>query len=204
MARKTDWSLSRETFELLLARLDDEPERAAVEYERLRGLLIRLFRYRGCGEPAELADEVINRVARRIEQGETVRRDEVANYFFGVARNVLREYQRDPDRFGASLDDLPHGAHPAEDPRRLAEAREERLAAERRLGCLEECLGELPAETRRLVVAYYEGEEGVKIRNRRELAEELGVSVNSLRIRMHRIREKLERCVAGCVGRDGG
>jgi DNA-directed RNA polymerase specialized sigma24 family protein len=34
---------------------------------------------------------------------------------------------------------------------------------------------------------------------RRGLARELGVSLTALRIRMHRLRQRLELCVTGCM-----
>lgn len=73
---------------------------------------------------------------------------------------------------------------------------DECLSLEQRLAALEASLAELPAESRDLIVRYYEGEKSVRIRNRRALAEQLGIPPNALRIRMHRLREKLERRVA--------
>ncbi|HWP42680.1 MAG TPA: sigma factor-like helix-turn-helix DNA-binding protein, partial [Blastocatellia bacterium] len=92
--------------------------------------------------------------------------------------------------------------HPSEDPEELMEIVRARTDSEARLRCLEECMQKLPPETRRLIISYYEGEEGAKIENRRRLAEQMDLSVNSLRIRLHRLRERLERCVSGCMNYD--
>jgi hypothetical protein len=46
-----------------------------------------------------------------------------------------------------------------------------------------------------LLIEYYKGEKGDRIRHRKLLARQLGIPPNALRIRVHRIREKLERCV---------
>ena len=53
---------------------------------------------------------------------------------------------------------------------------------------------------RKLILSYYEGA-ATKIENRKQMAESLGISVNGLRIRVHRIREKLEKCITACLGR---
>jgi RNA polymerase sigma factor (sigma-70 family) len=201
-SQKKEWVLTHDAFSRLLAHFDEETGRAAEEYEITRAELIRLFRYRGCNSPCELADEVINRVARKIEEGEIIPRRELTNYFYGVARNVLREHLRDPQSSASAIDELSPSDHPSEDPEELMELYDARSDAETRLACLEVCLEKLPPETRRLVVSYYEGEEGAKIVNRQRLAEEMGVSLNSLRIRLHRLREKLEKCVSECLHSD--
>lgn len=203
-SRKTDWVLSAETFERLLAHFGDERETAATAYELARQKLVRLFRYRGCRSSSELADEVFNRVAHRIERGEQIARDQIGNYLFGVARNVLREYHRRPDGAAVGLDDIAPSAQPIDDPSARADEIEERRIADNRLECLEECLSKEPLETRAMVVEYYEGQEAAKIRNRREMADGLGTTLNSLRIRMHRVRVRLERCVTECLERERG
>ena len=73
---------------------------------------------------------------------------------------------------------------------------------EARLACLDRCLAELPAETRELVLRYYRGEGGAKIEERRMLSIQLGVGAANLRIRLHRLRLRLESCVTKCMGRE--
>lgn len=71
---------------------------------------------------------------------------------------------------------------------------------EKRLDCLEKCVGKLDAQTREMIIGYYHGEERAKIENRRRLAEKFGISQNALTIRACRVREKLEKCVKDCAG----
>jgi DNA-directed RNA polymerase specialized sigma24 family protein len=68
-----------------------------------------------------------------------------------------------------------------------------------RLRCLERCLGKLPIQSQNLILKYYHDEKRAKIDRRKQLAEALGIPVNALRIRAHRIRTTLENCVRGCV-----
>jgi RNA polymerase sigma factor (sigma-70 family) len=199
--RKIEWVINEAAFGGLLALFDADAERAGEKYELMRSKLIRFFRGRGCRASHELADEVMNRMARRVDQGEEIRTETLVGYFYGVAHNVLRESQRNPETNFSSLETLPPSEHPKENPLRLAESITAKQEAERRLACLESCVENLPPETRRLVISYYEEEKGAKIGNRRRLAEAMGIPINALRVRAHRIRAKLEKCVTGCLGR---
>ena len=61
--------LSEESFFRLLARLNTDPVLAGEEYEKLRARLMYFFERKGCRIPAELTDETINRIARKMEEG---------------------------------------------------------------------------------------------------------------------------------------
>jgi RNA polymerase sigma factor (sigma-70 family) len=197
--QKVDRALTSESFNKLLGHLDVDLERAGEKYELIRFELVKFFECRGCVCPQELSDEVINRVARNIMTDKEVPSESVSGYFYGVARNVLREYLRSPERRGDPLDELQLRRHPSQDPAEVNERKMDRARRERKLECLEACAEELPPETRKLIISYYEGEESVKIRNRKRIAEDLGIELNNLRIRVHRIRERLEKCVVTCM-----
>jgi DNA-directed RNA polymerase specialized sigma24 family protein len=116
-----------------------------------------------------------------------------------VARNVLRERARSPEARTQPLDLLTPSAHPPHSPFEAEEEAAKRASSERRLECLESCAGELPPEARLLILSYYEGGAGERITGRKQLAARLGIPINNLRIRAHRIRERLEKCVSSCV-----
>ncbi|HET9532865.1 MAG TPA: hypothetical protein VFQ92_21095, partial [Blastocatellia bacterium] len=59
-------------------------------------------------------------------------------------------------------------------------------------------LQRLSPDNRELILQYYDKEKGAKIESRKQLAERLGISVNTLRMRALRIREYLQRCVENC------
>src|SRR5262245_43479522 len=86
-------SLSPRSFEKLLAFLAPDREAAGWRYEAIRRRLVTFFECRGCPRPEDLADEVIDRVARKVEEGGAVIPSPEA-YFYGVARNVERESWR--------------------------------------------------------------------------------------------------------------
>jgi DNA-directed RNA polymerase specialized sigma24 family protein len=185
--------LTREGFELLLARLHPERDRAGERYEGLRTRLLRFFEYRGCSTSEQAVDETMNRVARRLEGGETIRSEDAAGYFLGVARNVLREYWVRPESAWRALDDVTAGALAA--PVAPVDEDDEGLWA-----CFDRCLGALDAGQRELVLEYYEWGRRQRIGRRQELCRRLGLTVNAMRIRAHRIRASLERCVRDCMG----
>jgi DNA-directed RNA polymerase specialized sigma24 family protein len=177
--------LTGEALDALLCYLDGDREQAGERYLALRRRLARFFECRGCTVPEELADETLDRMAKRLLEGQQVHAAAPGAYAHGFAKNVLREWWRTrrpdpplggPERFAAPP--------PAVD-----------TAAARRERSLEACLTALPEAERHLILKYYQGDEAVLIGPRRELAERLGIGMNALRIRAHRIRTRLEECV---------
>src|SRR4051812_36211790 len=88
--------LRREDFDRLLVWLDSDRERAGEIYERIRWRLVTILASRGCVQSEELADETIDRVARRVADIERTYVGDKAIYFFGVMNNVHHEYLRRP------------------------------------------------------------------------------------------------------------
>lgn len=186
--------LTRESFDILLAQLDPDREKAGERYETIRGKLIRLFEWRGCAAPEDLADETINRVARRMAEGVELRSADPYGYFCAVAHLVFKEVLRRASREHRALDTnaellLPTALPvvPDEEP------------GDRRLDCLRRCLAALQDEQRELVLKYFQGDGN--IRNRKALSQELGIPMNALRIRVHRVRRRLEDCLDDCLHR---
>ena len=183
----TGRTITQGDFDLLLDWLDGDRERAAERYEAIRRKLIRVFAARGCGEAEDLADETIDRVARRAREVAPTYEGEPALYFLGVANRVHLEY-------------LKRGkARPAAPP--PAPDVEE---AERRSACLDECMGRLAPRERELILRYYAESGEAKIAGRRALARELGVEPGNLRVRALRVRATLKECVVECLRRGGG
>jgi DNA-directed RNA polymerase specialized sigma24 family protein len=165
----------------LLAFLDSDRERAGERYEEIRSQLIKIFLCRGCAMAEEMADETINRVARKIEKISSTYTGDPALYFYGVAQMVHLEYAR---RKSKPLPPPPQSAT---------------QEAELRYECLEKCMEKLSPLSRELILAYYGEDKQAKIERRKELAERLGIGANALWIRAHRIRENLKDCVSRCV-----
>jgi DNA-directed RNA polymerase specialized sigma24 family protein len=71
---------------------------------------------------------------------------------------------------------------------------------ERANRCLQKCLDRLTETNRELIMQYYSLEREPKMVRRKELAQSLGISLSTLRFRVHRIRGSLEKCIASCLG----
>ncbi len=164
----------------------------------MRSRLIKFFECRNCEIALDLTDETINRVARRISEGENIPPASLSAYFYGVARNVLKEHRNSPEKNACSLDLLESSRHPVENPLEINRLRSEKNLLEQLLECLDSCVNKLSDKDREIILVYYEGEYGAKIENRRKIARIFGMNINNLRIRVFRIREKLERCVQLC------
>jgi DNA-directed RNA polymerase specialized sigma24 family protein len=175
------WILTGDAFERLLATLNPDRERAAVTYEQLRVRIIGLLRWWGAAAAEQLADETLDRVARKLLEGTVVPQVSLGAYVRGVARLVFYESSRERleplSGFEAAAISLEDGAAAGE--------------------CLDRCLASWPAADRDLLLRYYGAGKAADVRRR--MADELGISSTALRIRMHRLRARLERCVAECL-----
>ena len=185
---KKEWVLTREAFDRLLAMFDADREQAGRMYECIRCKLVKYFQWRGAGAPDREADETINRVARRIEEGESI--SNLNAYFYGVARLVLAESLRAREREREALQHVPVVEPPPTDDDSDADGRR---------ACFDRCLRHLSDESRDLIIEYYNDEKSGKIERRKHLAARLGIQLNALRIRAHRIRINLEACVRECL-----
>jgi DNA-directed RNA polymerase specialized sigma24 family protein len=186
------------SFERLLAFLDDDPDRAAERYEKIREKLCRLFEWRGCIPGVDYADETIDRVAKRLEEGLEEKPKDPYLYFHGVALNVIRERWRKAAPEPQSLEAVRQV--PSVNPFEIDRARESSDRIERRLGCLQDCLDRLTPASRELITAYHLGGSGVNIARRQSLADRLNIPAAALRLRVFRIRRQLERCLGACPG----
>lgn len=177
--------LTQEALEDLLRRLHTDPSQAAEEYLKLHDKLITFFEFQKCANPEDLADEVLDRVARKLNQGEPI--DRPGAYSLGVARLVVLETRRQEiDARSKSL--------------QVARVFEGNGSSERErsLSCLDHCLTKLPAESRSLILAYYSGDRQARIENRKHIAAGLGIDAVALRNRALRLRANLETCVKRC------
>jgi DNA-directed RNA polymerase specialized sigma24 family protein len=187
-AARQRWSLTQNAFDGLLATLDPDRDTAAGRYLDIRRNLVRLFEWRGCPTPDEYADETINRCAKKIGEGEEIR--DIASYSIGVARMLILEMGRERVRNTLSLDEAP-------EPRTLPPEPEE--GNEVRVECLRSCLSQLSSENQDLILRYYRGEKGEKIKNRKRLTQLFGIPSNVLRMRALRVRARLQLCVQTCL-----
>jgi DNA-directed RNA polymerase specialized sigma24 family protein len=165
------WELDRGAFEALLSALAPEPDLAGRKYEDLRRRLINLFAWEQCGAPADLADEALNRLARKVAQGTEI--PQLDRFAFGIARLLIQEEIRKRRTQESAVREL--------------KATVGSTGANRdALDAMQSCVDALPADRKELIERYYN-------EDKRALAAKLGISINTLRNRAMRIREELFR-----------
>jgi RNA polymerase sigma factor (sigma-70 family) len=178
-----------EGFEEILAWLNPDREVAATMYVQLRHDLAKLFSYRGCNDPEGLTDEVFDRVAKKVHNVRPVYEGDPRLYFRAVANNLVKENLKKA-RNQVSLE----GIDPPQ--QKTTKTEKEMIDIEE---CLHSCLLQLSDNKRKLIVAYYAKEKQAKIDHRSELAQQLGITVQTLRVKIHRIRLSLQECIEGCL-----
>jgi RNA polymerase sigma factor (sigma-70 family) len=186
---RSDRTITQEHFDSLLSWLDADRDHAGTKYEQLRRSLIMIFTWRGLSDAEDLADETINRVALRVQELAPHYRGDPAQYFYGVAKNLIHESWRKQRQQLPISDQL----------NLIAPEPEQDDKSEKRHDCLERCLRELSAANRELLLSYYSEVKTVKVDHRREIATQLNIEPNTLRVRMYRIRSALEKCIVDCV-----
>jgi len=169
---------TQENFEKLLRWLDPDRDKAAEKYERIRLRLIRIFSSRGCFEADALADQTVNVVTLRIDWLLENYVGDPALYFYGVGKNVYKEWLKRHPR---------PAPPPSPDPK---PPEVEQLAT-----YLDDCLDLLLTKDRDLVLRYHEFDKQEKIRYRKKLAEEARLTRNALRIKVFHIHARLRECL---------
>lgn len=158
----------------MLAILDSHPDRAEEKYLELFETLVKFFEWNRNLDPEDMAQETLRRGFARFQDGQKITIEDPAGYFFGIARNLIRENWRAPQV--EQLEDQ-------EPPR--AEPSFRNLTRGEQLVFLRECLAKLPKDEFELLVAYVEGEGEA-------WAQQAGLPLGAMRMRIHRIRKRLE------------
>lgn len=190
MAR--DSAIPPESFEEILAWLNPDRDVAATMYVQLRHDLAKMFMWGRCADPEGMTDEAFDRVAKKVHDVRPTYEGDPRLYFRAVANNLIKENHKkiktqlpveDIDLAGPSI---------SETEDELAAYIEE---------CLQLCLQKLGADKRELILSYYAKEKQAKIDHRNELAQKFEITVETLRVRVFRIRETLAECIGRCLKR---
>lgn len=158
--------------------LDPDPARAEEKYHQLRRALIQYFARRRCIDPEDLADEVFSRVIEQIKKGKQIEKEDPRHFAYGVAKNVYYEYVRKDIRDQNTLQGvsfswaIPIPNNPD--------------------ACIKECLESLDPKEREMIERWFldEDDDG--------LEKDMGISRNGVRIRIHRIKKRLNTCYDEC------
>ena len=181
-------SLLAKDFDTFLATLDQDRDRAGETYLALRERLERFFEWRNCENVEELTDIVFDRVVKKIVGGEKIENSEA--YCVSVAKFVMLENRREVLK-SSELDENSKEVN-------KAESEEDFEIKDKRFICLDKCLAKLPKEKRNILVGYFDTDEKTMIATRKHLAKQIGINLNSLRIRVSRLKTKIEKCTKEC------
>ena len=167
----------------LLAILDPDVERAEGKYLELWQKLERFFEWKQASDPADLVQETMARALSNLQAGKTITTEDPARYFFGIAKNLIKEGWK---------------------PRRQEQLEDHEFSGEAAtfLGLdraeqniyLKECLHELSQEDFDLLSAYIEGEA-------KEWGSARGLRPGTVRLRVYRIRKRIEERVRTRISR---
>lgn len=170
-------NINEDIFNKLLARLEPTLPTSEARYKQLRLKMIKYFDWKRCEDAEGLADETIVRTAKSLMAGKEILADNPYFYIYAVAKNIYKEYVRKQIKREKLLDDLL-------DPTPLAETSQD---------CSGECLQKLSPDKLNLLRQYY-----LNIKDREALAQELNISLNALRLQVHRLKKELRDCYEKC------
>lgn len=179
---------SRDGFNSLLSLLDSNRDQAGVKYESVRRRLTLYFRRRSCSSAEDLVDETFKRVAVKLAAGLEI--GDIDLYWFGVARFVLKEYWA---ALGKQIPSLADPPEPFVDPAAVEAESEDARLEDRKNQCMRDCFQSLADEERNLLIEYCgKG-------NKKQTASLIGTKLQTLRVKVHRLRKKLKKCLDNCV-----
>jgi len=214
---KNKWTLTPDAFNRLLAWLSPNREEAGSQYEEIRQKLIYYFTKRGHPEPEKLADETLDRAARRLESGTLNYSGNPIRDLTGFARHVWQEDRRrprpepidNPDLLLARdlqkiriIDGLGPRPEPIDNPDLLlARDLPDREVLFR---CFDQCMGNLTGHSHDILTRYHQEKGHQKVVVRQLLADEAGISLATLRIRVCRMIRPVRECFFACLEKENG
>lgn len=170
-------------FDALLRALDADTEAAGVAYRQLHQRLIHFFRLNNASDPEAMADEALDRLARRIGELQAEDIGSPQAFALGIGRHLLQEDRRRHRRESEAASEwaalaLANDGH-----------HEELLQA------LDHCMAVMREDQQQLLRSYYQWTGRQKIEHHRQLAERLGLTLNAMRNRLMRARAELDKCI---------
>ncbi len=167
--------INDESFERLLQRLEPDLRDSKARYDHLRFKMMKFFWWKRCEDPEGLADETISRIVKHLIAGTEIR--EPYPFIYGIAINVYREYVKEQIKKESLIQQAPDESAPTESLQ----------------DCRTHCLQKLSPDSLELLERYY-----LKTEDRESLARQLNLTLNALRLQIHRLKKELRTCYAEC------
>jgi hypothetical protein len=163
-----------EAFIKFLRRLQPDSPSTEHAYQATRLKLKKYFQWKRCNDPQDLADETIKRLVAKLkdkdDDSDTI--ESPSGYLRTFAKHVYYESVRQnikDEKIAKGLQEV------------------ELQFVDEQEDCRKECLQKLAPQDRELIIAYYAG---VALDH---------TNLNSLRVRIHRIKMKLKACYEECL-----
>jgi hypothetical protein len=183
--------ISQDDFDRLLDWFGPDRGASADQYLAAHCKLTVFLRYNYCNRPEDLADETMNRVAKKLPP--IVEGRGHIDVLRGFARNVLKEYW-DDDELQLAEEISDQVPSPTGKPSEIDEK-------EIRSACLDKCVAALPE--RELLLEYHSYEPGAKIAHRKAMAEARRLTLNALRLKACHLKRAVAECVKRCCQSGG-
>jgi RNA polymerase sigma factor (sigma-70 family) len=178
---------SQEEFDKVLDWLHPDRDLAGENFLEIRSRVTKILVRRQCYAAEELWDETSNRVCHRVRDVADSYVGDPALYFYAVARLVHKEWLAEEKLKRERLNEWPPDPpEPDHEVERIHQS-------------LDRCLEKLDRKEHAIILKYYEKETRAKIEQRKALADELGITLNNLRMRVHRINGQLQKCIVACL-----
>jgi DNA-directed RNA polymerase specialized sigma24 family protein len=176
-----DMSVNNDKFDSLLVRLEPVYVNSENRYKQLRQKMVKFFAWKRCRDPESLADETITRLLKNVQMGQEIFATNPYSYVYSIAQNVYREHLREIARLEVVIDDGDIASSPSTEEIR---------------DCRIQCLQGLSGDQLEMLKRYYMSGESSE-----EVARARNMSLNALRIYIHRVKCNLKDCHNNCVKR---
>jgi RNA polymerase sigma factor (sigma-70 family) len=185
--------LDKSKYQSAFAELFGEDDSGRVSYMKLWTRVLVYLGREGVNDVdlEDVAHDVMDRVFAKHGGGEVIQN--ITAYALAVARNIVREYRR--RHLKHELIPISQFLHDEPDAQRflslppLHSQFEQDAETDQHAKLIENCLGELEPADCELLRQYYEGSYASRVR----IAADLGISLETLRVRMYRLRSRVRK-----------
>ena len=182
-------NITTESFSNLLEAFSSDKTEAGIAYAKLRDSLVRFFTLKGDFEPETAADETLDRVALKLSENGEI--EDLTKYSFGVARFIFLERIKANKKEKVAVEEF------YADQTAFVESEETDDFAPFR-----DCFEKLPDDEKNILRDYFADIPFAQVFvYRQELSEKYKISLNNLRMKIFRLRQRLENCVKKKLGK---
>ena len=168
---------------LLNALCPDDPDEAIRRFLLLHQKLESFFRLNGMYDPPTDADDTCDRAEEKLANGYDI--PDITRFCMGIARNIVRERRRNRKREEwAWLELLGY-----------SQDKSNEAVVEKIMNLMKPCFEELPTDDQVLLIEYCNVSPQERAEVRHKLADRLNLSIAALRIKVTRLRRRLQECV---------